>query len=276
MIASLFRYFFIFANISSFLPDFYSIIGDPYKNFLFFGIHNSQKVFLDILRNNGLWWEPGAFQVIINLAFILGLVFKKISRKDFFLFLIVILTTLSTAGIVVFSLLSFIYLRRNLNFKLIALCCFLIIPILFLSSFYETVIESKLSLEHGSSNSRFNDAALALRMFSAHPYIGTGMGNLQILEVFKSKYAYGTGSNGILSLLANLGMLSFIIFIPLFCPGYLINLEKKTDKIIVSLSLFLLFSVQNFTIIPIFATMIFYGIKKYRLINFINSDNEKG
>ena len=275
MIASLFRYLFILTNVSSILPDFISIEGDHYANFIFFGILETKTTFFQLLRNNGLWWEPGAFQVIINLAFILGLVFKKVSKKDYFLFLFVILTTFSTVGIAIFSILSFIYFRRNMNYKLIFLFLLLIIPVFTLSTFYEVVIESKLSLDHGSTNSRFNDATLALRMFSAHPFIGTGMGNFEILNDFTSKYAYGTGSNGILFLLANLGLLSFTIFIPLLFPGYLIGFDKKIDKILISSSLFLLFFTQNFTIILIFSIMIFYGAKKYKRFNFIGTEYEK-
>jgi hypothetical protein len=282
MIASLFRYLVIFTNVPSILPDFISINGEHFSNYIFFGIQSAkdgvtvtQGTFFNIIRNNGLWWEPGAFQVIINLAFILGLVFKKVSKKDYFLFLFVLLTTFSTAGIAIFSILSFIYFRRNMNYKLIFLFLLLIVPVLTLSTFYETVIESKLSLDHGSTNSRFNDATLALRMFSAYPFIGTGMGNLEILNDFTSKYPYGTGSNGILLLLANLGLLSFTVFIPLIFPGYLIGFDKKINKILISSSLFLLFFTQNFTIILIFSIMIFYGVKKYKRFNFIGTEYEK-
>ena len=275
MIASLFRYLVIFTNETPILPDFISITGEHFANYIFFGIQKNHGTFLDLIRNNGLWWEPGAFQVIINLAFILGLVFKKVSKKDYFLFLFVLLTTFSTAGVVIFSILSVVYFRRNINYKLIFLSLLLIVPVLALSTFYETVIESKLSLDHGSSNSRFNDATLALRMFSAYPFIGTGLGNLEILNDFTSKYAYGTGSNGILFLLANLGLLSFTIFIPLFFPCYLIHIDKMIDKIMISISLFLLFFTQNFTIILIFSIIIFYGAKKYKRFNFIGIENEK-
>jgi hypothetical protein len=275
MIASLFRYLIIFTNAPSILPDFISITGEHFSNYIFFGIQNYRGTMLDLIRNNGLWWEPGAFQVIINLAFILGLVFNKVSKKDYFLFLFVLLTTFSTAGIAIFSILSFIYFRKNMNYKLILLFLILVVPVFALSTFYETVIESKMSLDHGSSISRFNDATLALRMFSAHPFIGTGMGNLEILNSFTSKYDYGTGSNGILTLLANLGLLSFVIFIQVFYPGYLKKLNKKYEKILVSLSLFLLFFSQNFTIILIFPILIFYGAKKYKHSNSIDIENEK-
>ena len=275
MVASLFRYLFMLINVTSIFPDFISIEGDHYTNFVFFGILEGEHTFLGLLRNNGLWWEPGAFQVIINLAFLLGLAFKRVSINDYFLFLIVIISTASTAGVFIFSLLSFIYFRDNINYKLISIFVLLIVPVLFATSFYEIVIESKLNLENGSASSRFNDAVVAIKMFLDYPFIGTGMGDIEILEKYTSKFSYGTGSNGLLLLLANLGILSFIIFTPLIFPGYLKGFNKKIDKIIVSLSLFLIFFTQNFTIMLIFSIMIFYGVKKYKLINFIESENEQ-
>lgn len=274
MIASIFRYLFIFIDSSSIFQDFISIEGDHYINFLLFGVLKEEQTFLGIIRNNGLWWEPGAYQVIINLAFLLGLAFKRVSTKDYFLFLIVIVSTGSTAGIIIFSILSFIYFRKNMNYKLIFTAILIILPFLFLTSFYEVVIESKLNIDNASANSRLNDAVIAIKMFLDYPLIGTGFGDIELLNEYKLKYYYGTGSNGLLLLLANLGVLSFILFIPLIFPGYLKGFNNKIDKIIVSLSLFLIFFTQNFTIMLIFSIMIFYGAKKYKLINFIETENE--
>ena len=271
MIASIFRYLFIFIDSSSIFQDFISIEGDHYINFLLFGVLKEEQTFLGIIRNNGLWWEPGAYQVIINLAFLLGLAFKRVSIKDYFLFLIVIVSTGSTAGVIIFSILSFIYFRNNMNYKLIFISLIIIVPFLFLTSFYELVLESKFNVDNASTNSRFNDAFVAIKMFLDHPFIGTGFGDIEILEKYTTKYFYGTGSNGLLLLLANLGILSFTILIPVIFPGYLIGFNKKIDKIIVSLSLLLIFFTQNFTIMLIFSLMIFYGFKKYKLTDFINS-----
>ena len=274
MIASLFRYLVILIGLSSFLQDFISIEGNHYSNFLLFGIQNEERTFISLIRNNGLWWEPGAFQVIINLAFLLGLVFKRVTTRDFFLFLIVIFSTASSAGILVFSLLSFIYFRQNINFKLITISLIILVPFLLFTSFYEIVIESKFSTENASFTSRFNDASVALKMFSDNPIIGTGFGDIEILSKYVSKYSYGTGSNGILLLLANLGIMSLIIIAPLIFPGYLNGFNNKIDKIVISLSILLIFFSQNFTIMLIFSLMIFYGAKKYKLTDFINSKDE--
>ena len=272
MIASLFRYLIIYAGIPSFLPDFVSIINNPYTNFVFFGILESQGTFYGILRNNGLWWEPGAFQVIINLAFLLGLVFNKVSKRDYFIFLIVILSTFSTAGIAIFSILSLVYFQNSVNYKVALLFISLMGPVFAFSSYYQNVIDSKLSLDNASTNSRYKDLTLELRMFSEYPIIGSGLGNTEIVEEYKARYGYGTGSNGILLLLRNLGLFSILIFIPVFYPGYIKKFDKK-GKFLVSTALILIFFTQNFTAILIFPLLTFYGATNYR--SSLKADNSQ-
>ena len=65
---SLFGVLFYELSLKSFLPYLISIDGRVMDNFLLFAVDflNSETVGF---RNNGLWWEPGAFQLFINIAF---------------------------------------------------------------------------------------------------------------------------------------------------------------------------------------------------------------
>ena len=93
MIFSLLRYIVIFLNIPSIIPDFKNIIGETYNNYIFFGVRNFNETIItrfNLIRNNGLWWEPGAYQVFINLAFALGFINNKVSKKDYIIFLLVL------------------------------------------------------------------------------------------------------------------------------------------------------------------------------------------
>jgi len=77
IVISFFRYLFIYFKIASPFPNFISINGDQFENFIFFGILSKKETVLGILRNNGLWWEPGAFQIIINIAFLFGIILNN-------------------------------------------------------------------------------------------------------------------------------------------------------------------------------------------------------
>lgn len=264
MISSLFRYFIIVLDVPSLLPVFTSIMGVNYKNYILFGVLENPGTYFNLIRNNGLWWEPGAFQVMINLSFLLGLAFKKISNKDYLLYLIVIISTFSSAGLVIFCILSFIYFRNRLNKKFLILLMIVCIPILISTAFVENVIINKFTLENASAKSRFNDLTLALQIFKDYPVLGIGAGNTEIVEDYKLVYDYGTGSNGIFYLITNFGLFSVLFLFPTLYPNYKILFQKR-DRLLIYLSLVLIFFTQNFSIILIYSIMHQYGLKNNEL-----------
>lgn len=107
------------------------------------------------------------------------------------------------------------------------------------------------------------NATFALKIFSDNPIIGIGLGNTEILEEYKSRYDYRTGSNGILNLLTYFGIMSFIIFVPTFFKCF-----YRKERILGTVSIFLIFFTQNFTTILIFPILLFYGASKYRLSDY--------
>jgi O-antigen ligase len=258
IVVSFLRYFFIFFDVSTPLPEFVSINGDHFQNFLFFGL-NKQVGTFEILRNNGLWWEPGAFQAFINISFIFGLILGKINFKIFMLFFIAIISTFSTTGIIVFAILSIVYYRQLLKKqkKILIFLFLLALPIINFINFYEITINkfSATSENYGSYESRSNDFETASKMFIDHPLIGSGFGNATVLE----KYSIGgTGSNGIVLLIANLGILSLLVIIPVLFPKYLFKFNWF-EKLLITLSIFFIFFTENFTIILIFSLLLIYG-----------------
>ncbi len=68
-----------------------------------------------IYRNTGLWWEPGAFAIFLNLTFIFLLINNNLSKSKFLLLSVVIFSTASTAGLIAYLILTFLYL--NIIFK---------------------------------------------------------------------------------------------------------------------------------------------------------------
>ena len=263
MCFSLLRYLVIIFSLDSSLPDFISIEGDHYKNFVFFGVLKTQTTYFQLLRNNGLWWEPGAFQVIINLSYIFGLSLDMINKRYFILYFVIILSTFSTAGFLVFAMLSIIFVRRNFSIATGMLIILISVPFILFSGFYNEVIGSKVNLDHGSTLSRFNDSMLALRIFVENPFFGIGLGNVDSIDVYTRRYDYGTGSNGILLLFSYLGIFAFFIFFYLAVPAYLVYFRNKFERVIVAISFILIFFSQNFIIILIFSILIVYGFRRY-------------
>lgn len=62
------------------------------------------------VRNQGIFWEPGAYQMFINLAMLIELFyFKTLYKKHLFVFLITLFTTFSTAGYITAFFLLYTY-----------------------------------------------------------------------------------------------------------------------------------------------------------------------
>jgi hypothetical protein len=273
MIMSLVRYLVLFLNVPSVLPDFTSIIGRHYKNFIFFSIYNEEGIFLTKLRNNGLWWEPGAFQVIVNIAFIHGLIIRKIKNKDYVLFSAVILTTASTAGLIIFSILSIVFFSKKKRVKTIILLFIIVLIVFSTTDYYSQTIQSKATLDNISSKSRFNAASLAIKIFLDNPIIGSGFGNVDVRKQYMLSNEFGTGSNGFLLILANMGLLAMIIYKPLIFP---IQFRRFStiNKILLSSSMIMIFFTQNFTLSVIFCLSIFYGVAPKKMLADYRTNNK--
>ena len=97
------------------LPSEYNIQGKPVYN-MFFSTININNY---LIRNQGIFWEPGAFQTFINLALIFNLFyFKDIKIRNIIILTITLFTTYSTTGYIVGSGILMVFLinsRKNIR-----------------------------------------------------------------------------------------------------------------------------------------------------------------
>lgn len=274
-IVSWFSWLVILLDIPSFLPNFTGIDGRILRNFIFFGVWE-EFINYTTFRNSGLWWEPGAFQVFVNLAFIFALTNRIMTIKKYFIFLITIITITSTTGFLVFGLLSLIYFKKYFIFKkkhLIHLCIFLILLIISIPIIYDKFNSDSSSF--ASFLSRYYDLLVSVNMFIDNTFIGYGFANQieKAIPYGENLVGYDlyylsppTGSDGITMFISQVGILGFILIIPFLFPKYIVHLNIF-DKILISISLFLMFNTENFTFILIFIVLTFYGLIKDK-INF--------
>jgi hypothetical protein len=218
---------FIIINLSGLdLP--YIKIGPFYKSFFLYGSLPGEA----LLRNCGMFWEPGAFAGILTLCLALNFKYLNYYWVNYKLQLIYIffalLTTQSTTGyIVVF----FIFLFNLINYKNFFQRIILIFTFLFISfyiynktNFLKTKLDNQFfkasNQRIGSfSNSRFGSIIFDLHYISKHPFSGNGFN-------FKTRYAdhqflfrgasektdvIGSG-NGFFSFLASMGVFFIILY----------------------------------------------------------------
>lgn len=107
------------------IGDFHGYQFDRYCSLLLYNyvIGGFESHFMDIgIRNSGMFWEPGAFQGYINIAFLLYIdkfiVFFREYRKHFIVLLIALLTTFSTTGYLVLFVIITLAVMKNTRNKL--------------------------------------------------------------------------------------------------------------------------------------------------------------
>lgn len=198
---------------------------------------------------------------------------KRLKDKKDVVFLITIITIFSTTGFLVFILLNLIYFKKffHLNKKNI-LYLGLFLVLLLASFIYLTpIIYDKFdsnSNSFASFLSRYYDLLISANMFIDNIFFGYGFGS-QIEKAIPygenlikyDLYSAPTGADGITMLISQVGILGFILLVPFLFPKY-INHLSVLDKIVISISLFLMFNTENFTFILIFIILTFYGLVK--------------
>ena len=289
----------ILLDIPSPLPDFISIVGTPYSNFVFFGIYHEffpslaitfpDKLYF-VTRNSGIFWEPGAFQIFVNIAFYLGMISNQLSLKRILIFEITILTIQSTSGLVVFALLAtayFIHTRKN-NSRAVNLR-FLVVPVLYVGFFllpgsYNTQIEKfqkgstgqiekfqKGSSSYVSYLSRSSDFKIDANIVADHFLRGVGYGNYEIRKQYgidlmgKDIYtsvATPTGADGIFVFLGQVGIFGLILLWRLIYPSQ-IRMWKFLPQGLIVASFLIIYNSENMFMYLLPWVMVFYGFKSH-------------
>lgn len=114
-----------------------------YKFLIFFG--RAETAF-GIHRSQGLFWEPGVYQIYLNVALHYFLFYAK-NKVWAALSFVGIVLTLSTTGIVLASLqlLVFVFgVRQKLSIKMLKIALFLPFLVVFLG-FTQTIVEDKIT-----------------------------------------------------------------------------------------------------------------------------------
>ncbi len=68
-------------------------------------------------RNLGMFWEPGAFQTFINIAFLFEIIQEKPDLKTIVIFVATIITTFSTTGYIAMAMILFLVFLHKNNMK---------------------------------------------------------------------------------------------------------------------------------------------------------------
>lgn len=159
-----------------------------------------------IARNQGIFWEPGAFQTYINIALMFTLFCAPDGRKKtkhIIVYIITIFTTFSTAGYSVGLILSSVYLLNSMfdenkknSTKYKTLLAFVVVALIFwiiynnLSSALQYQLFGKVDEYFGnldknnnsSTGVRMNSVIYSIQAFLQSPIIGNGVRGMNIFK----------------------------------------------------------------------------------------------
>lgn len=169
----------------------------------------------DLYRNSGAFWEPGANAgfTLLAMFFNVYVLRSKLFTKKNFLFLLVIISTLSTTGYIVLVMVVFLNPSYKKNIAIRVFSLVLIIPLAVLAFTKFDFLGSKVvdqlnSAKVGNAHdSRFASARLDYEMFVKHPL---GFSSPDFRNGKKSENDYRT--NGIFIFLSAMGGVSFVLY----------------------------------------------------------------
>jgi O-antigen ligase len=252
-----------------FLP--LDVSGTTYQTFLLLlNYHVTIEDAGGLVRPDGFFFEPGVFQIYLNLYLYLALfVYRNVRRSG--LALAAVLSTQSTTGLAVCLLLLAAFaiseirrspLRRKL--LLVVASAIVVAPVAILG--YGNLTEKLFGEFRGSSWARTYDLITGLNVLAAHPWVGIGFDHERYKEeaaqlgyadtqLNEEQAAERSTSNGNLLLLYSLG-------IPLGLP-FLIGMFRQRflpHRGLVGLLLLLGFMGEAIIMTPFFLLLILSGL----------------
>jgi O-Antigen ligase len=223
-----------------------------------------------LIRPDGFFFEPGVFQIYLNLYLFLALfVYRNFRRSA--IALAAVLSTQSTTGIVICMMLLGAFalgeirsssLRRKLLVGIGA--AVVAVPLALFA--YSNVTQKLFGEFQGSSWARTYDLITGINVLAAHPWLGIGFDHERYkeeaarlgyadTELNQAQAAERSTSNGNLYLLYSLG-------IPLSLP-FLIGMFRQRflpHRWLVGLLLLLSFSGESIILTPFFLLLIMSGM----------------
>ena len=182
-----------------------------------------------LYRMSGMFWEPGMYAIILNLALLYYYLSGDTNKKHLYLLLVNAFFTFSTSGIAL-TIIIWVYFHinniKNIIRKIMVLPIFLGISVWAIAYLLMQKMQlSSMYEKRGSLYLRLDDLVNGFKIFLKKPVFGYGFNNLS--EYTVSHLSMGRGnSNGILIWLISLGIIGWLLY---FIP-FLMNSLKYSKK----------------------------------------------
>lgn len=209
--------------------------GHPYNLFGF-----------NIYRLSGIFWEPGIYQIFLNIA-LYYLFFYCLKRNKIVLVSLVInlFLTFSTTGYCIFVVMATLWVSRNRVFSRYKQIMLIIGAAIAFALVYFILLDKKTGSYSGSYELRVNDLMIGLQLFTEdNLFFGIGYNNTSI---FGTAQGLDRGnSNGLITWLYTMGLvgLGVVLFPYIRNMIYESNKTERMNKI-VFFGMFILFNMSE-------------------------------
>lgn len=254
---------------SSFVTDvFYNSIGTTYYSFfgVFFTLNHA------LYRNSGPFWEPGLFSTFLVLGLLFEILFKeKLNKVKIIILALTIVTTFSTAGILLALLmipLAFAVKKKKKPFWIslsITIALFGIVVFLSLLPIEIPFISDvllKFNITNGSFMTRIQSIIYDFQFFSQSYSLGYGPNRFDelYLEAIKDNVYCNSQTSTVGWLCGAFGFAGYFILLEFFIFMFLIIKSKRgiIPAIFVSLIAFLIMNKEPQYSFSIFWIFMFY------------------
>lgn len=235
-------------------------------------------------RNYGPFWEPGAFQLYLNWAIFYEIRYKDAFKiKDLILFVIAIITTHSTGGIMILTLIIVYYvlfcrqnngIRNNIWPKILTIATAISVVFVFLSKpeLSDAFFGKLYALQDNTNEINSDNVSSYTRLYSIHASIDAiktspifGLGITGIKELAMETYGITSNTNSILAFAATFGLLPGILYFLLFVRTTKCIATSIYSAFIIFCILIAMFCTENMIVSLIFWIFLFYESSKYKV-----------
>lgn len=211
--------------------DFGSYNNEPRQINSYFNLHfDTQKMGIGgftLIRNSGIFCEAPMYAIILLVTSMFQLFIDEIefSKRNFYILVVTIITTVTTTGIICTSLMLFLaFVYKKFEVKILKQIKYILLPVLVLiiGMFFFNIIEDKSTTK--SYLNRTMDYKNAFEVFKEDPLFGRGVNHD---HAYEDEYLKGYGySNSVSKILTDGG-----IYLSLFYLVALNQLVKYGFKI---------------------------------------------
>ncbi|MEE3892700.1 hypothetical protein [Priestia megaterium] len=221
--------------------------------------------YMGIDRNFGPFKEAGMYQIFLNIGLFLVLKYDvKYKKLKSLIFLITIITTFSTAGLITTFILIGYFLIQGKNFmknkSLIILTLLFFMIGLWAENEYG-IISDKMSSENASYTARSSEFEITARVLANHPLVGVGYQN----NYYNLAYGFiESGTNGVLALYQQFGVFFASIMLLFYFKGIRSLSNSFLELSVLFFMIFISFSTEPTMFQPLFLIILFHKIKVFK------------